>query len=61
MDTITLPTRVIEQVLQTSEELILLHDELEDYLIATHPSLIKKLRQARREHLAEKTKPLALP
>lgn len=61
MDTITLPTRVIEQVLQTSEDLILLHDELEDYLITHQPSLLKKLRKARREHLAGRTRPFALP
>ncbi len=61
MQTITLPKRVVEQVLHASEAFAALHDELEDYLIARRPALVKKLRHARREHLAGKTKPFVFP
>ena len=57
MQTVTLPRRMVQQVLQASETLAVLQEELEDYLIAHQPSLLKKLRQARREHLAGKTRP----
>ena len=61
MDTVTLPRRVVEQVLHASEAFAALQDELEDYLLARQPALLKRLRQARREHLAGKTRPFVLP
>lgn len=57
MQTVTLPRRMVQQVLQASETLTMLREELEDYLLAHQPGLVKKLRQARREHLAGKTRP----
>ena len=60
-DTVILPRRVVEQVLHASEAFVLLQDELEDYLLARQSPLIKKLRRARREHLAGKTKPFIFP
>ena len=61
MQMITLPIRVVEKVLTASEAFEALHEELEHYLIASQPALIKKLRQARREHLAGKTRPFVFP
>ncbi len=61
METITLPRRVVEHFLQASQELTALQDELEDYLIARQPRVLKKLRRARREHLAGHTKPFIVP
>ena len=59
--TITLPRAVVEKVLTAAEAFAGLQEELEDYLIAREPRLVKKLRQARREHLAGKTRPFAFP
>ena len=56
-NTVTLPKKVVEKVIDASEAFLALHDELEDFLISQQPALIKKLRQARREHLAGKTRP----
>ena len=61
METITLPKRVLEEFLHASEAFASLQDTLEDYLIAHQPNLLKKLRQARREHLAGKTRPFVFP
>ena len=61
MQTLTLPKRVVEHVLEASKTLAVLQDELEDYFVARHPALLKKLYQARREHLAGKTHPFVYP
>jgi len=60
-ETVTLPKRIIEEVLEASEALITLQDELEDYLIGRHSGVLKKLRRAHREHLAGKVKPFIFP
>lgn len=60
-ETVTLPKRIIEDVLEASEVLISLQDELEDYLIGHHSGLLKKLRRAHREYLAGKVKPFVFP
>jgi len=57
MQTVSLPKHVVERVLRVSAAFEALYDELEDYLIANQPALLRKLRQARREHLAGKTRP----
>jgi hypothetical protein len=59
--TVTLPRQMVVKVLQASEAVLALQDELEDYLIGRQPALVKKLRQARREHLAGKTRPFIPP
>ncbi len=61
MKTISLPKGVVVKVLKASAAFESLHDELEDYLIASQPALVRKLRQARREHLAGKTRPFVSP
>ena len=61
MQTVNLPKQVVVKVLKASAAFEALHDELEDYLIASRPALVKKLRRARREHLTGKTHPFILP
>ena len=61
MQTVSLPRRVVEKVLFASVAFEALHEELEDYLIANRPTLVKKLRRARREHLAGNTRPYIFP
>ena len=59
--TITLPQQVIVKVLRASAAFEAVYDELEDYLIGNQPALVSKLRRARREHLAGKTRPFIFP
>jgi len=54
---VSLPKHVMVKVLRASAAFEALHDELEDYLLATQPALIKALRRARREHLTGKARP----
>lgn len=61
MQTVSLPKRVVVKVLKASAAFEALHEELEDYLIASRSMLVKQLRRARREHLAGKTKPFVFP
>lgn len=61
MQTVTLPKRFVEHMVKVSVQFETLHDELEDFLIARQPSLVKKLRRARQEHLAGKTRPFVFP
>lgn len=61
MRTMNLPKRVVVKVLQASIAFEALHEELEDYLIASKPALVRILRRARREHLAGKTRPFIFP
>jgi len=61
MQTVNLPKRVMEKMLHVTVAFEELHDELEDYLIASRPALVKKLRQARREHLRGKVHPFVVP
>jgi len=61
MQTVTLPQRVVVKVLRASAAFEALHEELEDYLLTQQPALMRKLRRARREHLAGKTRPFVFP
>lgn len=59
--TMRLPRGVVVKVLRASEAFEAFHEELEDYLMAHHPALVKRLRKARREHLAGHTRPFVVP
>lgn len=61
MQTVTLPKRVVERVLSASAAFEAVYEELEDYLIMSQPKLVKRLRQARREHVNGKTRPFPVP
>jgi hypothetical protein len=55
--TIQVPAELLKKILLAGEALDDLHDAFEDYLIATNPALIKKLRKARKEHRFGKARP----
>lgn len=55
--TIQVPAKLFQKFLRAGEALSDLHDSFEDYLIATNPRLLRKLRRSRREQLAGKTRP----
>ena len=55
--TLQIPTELINKFLRASAALDNLHDALEDFLIVNNPALLRKLRKARREDQAGKTRP----
>ncbi len=57
-ETIQLPAGLFKKFLRAGEALGELHDAWEDYLISTNPTMLRKLRVARREHIGGKTRPL---
>ena len=59
--TINLPKQMVDKMLKVSVAFGDLHDELEDYLIARQPQLVKRLRRARRQHLAGEVHPFLEP
>ena len=61
MQSISLPKQMVEKVLKVSLAFEDLPEELEDFLIAQQPALLRTLRRARREHLAGKTRPFIAP
>ena len=54
---VQVPAEVFDKFLRASRALDELHDAMEDFLIAHNPALLRKLRRARREDLAGKTRP----
>jgi len=57
-ETIQVPTGLFRKFLRAGEALSELHEALEDYLISANPTLVRKLRIARRDHLSGKTRPM---
>lgn len=55
--TLQLPSHLVKRLAEVCIEFGDLHDELEDFLISRNPRLLRKLRKARREDLAGKTRP----
>ncbi len=56
-DTVQVPAELFQKLVRATEALGDLHEAFEDYLISTNPALLRKLRKARRQHLAGKTRP----
>ncbi len=56
---VEIPVQLLKKLLQTGEALDDFHNAFEDYLISINSPLLRKLRKARREHLAGKTRPFA--
>lgn len=52
-----MPSHLVKRLAEVCVEFEELHDELEDFLISHNPQLMRKLRKARREDLAGKTRP----
>lgn len=55
--TVEVPTELFAKFLRASRAMEEFRDALEDFLIASNPSLLRKLLKARREDLAGKTRP----
>ncbi|HZP01299.1 MAG TPA: hypothetical protein VFD30_13480 [Terriglobia bacterium] len=55
--TIEVPAELFSKFLRASEALDEWHDAFEDFLILHNPGLLRRLRKARREQLAGKTRP----
>lgn len=55
--TLQLPSHLVERLAEVCIEFEDLHDDLEDFLISRNPRSLRKLRKARREDLAGKTRP----
>ena len=55
--TLQIPSHLVKRLAEVCFEFEDLHDELEDFLISRNPRLMRKLRKARREDLAGKTRP----
>jgi CHASE3 domain sensor protein len=56
--TITLPQKTIDNLLDNLQKVQDAQDELEDYLLSQNPEFIERMRRARKDDLAGRTKPL---
>lgn len=48
--TVTIPEDLLEKLLERSESLFAVHEEIEDLYLSKNPDLIRKLREARDDH-----------
>jgi len=55
--TVEVPREILNKLLRASRIVEEIQDAMEDFLIAHNPALLRKLRRARREDLAGKTRP----
>jgi hypothetical protein len=55
--TVEVPTEILNKFLRATRALDDFRDAMEDFFIANDSALLRKLRKARREHLAGKTRP----
>lgn len=55
--TVEVPTEVFNKFLRATRALDDLRDAMEDFFIANNPAMLRKLRRARREDSAGKTRP----
>lgn len=56
-NTVQLPTELFKKFLHAGRAVDQFHEAFEDFLLRRNPSLLREIRQARREHLAGKTRP----
>lgn len=56
--TVAIPVELFKKFLHAREALEDWHGAFEDYLVSANPTLLRKLRRARREHVSGKTRPL---
>jgi len=54
---VRVPAELFKKFLRVSQALDEFHDAFEDFLIVNNPVLLRRLRKARREQLAGKTRP----
>lgn len=55
--TVEVPTEILNKFLRATRALDDFRDAMEDFFIANNPAMLRKLRRARREDLAGKTRP----
>lgn len=55
--TVEVPTEVFNKFLRATRALDDFRDAMEDFFIANNPAILRKLRRARHEDLAGKTRP----
>ena len=53
-----IPLKLLHRIAETERTLMVLSDELEDFLLARDPAFRRKMRAARRAHRAGKTRSL---
>lgn len=58
-ETIEVPVSLLERIADAREALAVLDEELEDYLIAQDPGLMRRLERARRQHERGELRPFA--
>ncbi len=58
MQTVEISVRLLHRILEMERTLVLISDEMEDFLSAHEPAFLKKMRSAHREHRAGKTRSL---
>jgi len=56
-NTVEIPTDIFRKFARAAEAFDDLQDALEDFLISHNPAFLRRLRKARREQLAGKTRP----
>jgi hypothetical protein len=57
--TVQVPPELVEKFEHATEAFDELQDAFEDFLIVHNPAILRRLRKARREQLAGKTRPVA--
>lgn len=57
--TIDVPVSLIEKISKAAKAFEEFEDEMENFLLVKDPQFLKKMRRARKHHLAGKTRPLA--
>jgi len=57
--TVEVPTALLKKMSKAAQVLQEVEEEFEDFLLASDPAFLAKMRKARSEHLAGKTKPIS--
>jgi hypothetical protein len=57
--TVTIPESVFKKLQHAAKAAVEAHEALEDYLLSTDASFLSRMRAARANHRARRTKPLA--
>lgn len=58
IQTVEVPVKLLQGLVEAERTLISISDELEDFLLAHDPKFLKKMHSARRAHRAGKTRSL---
>ena len=58
IQTVGIPIKLLQKIVETERTMGSLSDELEDFLLAHDPSFLKKMRSARHAHRTGRTRSL---